>query len=341
MPITVSLSEAKQAMIHILRANLVPMFVGRPASGKSSTAHQIAEEYNLFIIDLRVAGSDPCDFTGFAQINKETGRGSYAPMDTFPLKGDPIPEGYSGWLLLLDEYNSAEPQVLKATYQLLLDFKVGKESLHEKVSIICIGNRIKDNGIVSEIGTALQSRLIHLELSDETFEFIQWAETNDIDHRITAFLKLKPEYVNNFNPDHTDKTFAAERTWEFASRLLKEATLESPLILPLMAGAVSDGVATEFITYTQIYKELPTISEILTYPETVLMPTSPGILFAMTGFVANHLDASNEKQLAKFIARMPMEFQVVCMREIFRRKPEMAEVGAIVDWTIKNAVELH
>jgi len=50
---------------------------------------------------------------GFPTLNKDRTRSHYAPPSTFPLEGDPIPEGYAGWLVLMDEINSA-PKAVQA-----------------------------------------------------------------------------------------------------------------------------------------------------------------------------------------------------------------------------------
>lgn len=42
------------------------------------------------------------------------GRADYAPFAHFPIEGDPLPEGYSGWLLFLDELTSALPAIQAA-----------------------------------------------------------------------------------------------------------------------------------------------------------------------------------------------------------------------------------
>ena len=42
-------------------AQIVPMITGSPGIGKSAVVHQVAEEYNLKVIDLRLAQCDPTD----------------------------------------------------------------------------------------------------------------------------------------------------------------------------------------------------------------------------------------------------------------------------------------
>lgn len=109
----VKISQAASMITKAIKAKLVPMLVGSPGTGKSMIVQDIAESYGLKLIDMRLSQCDPTDLMGFPNINKE-GRAGYAPMETFPIEGDPLPEGYSGWLLFLDEFNSAPPSVQAA-----------------------------------------------------------------------------------------------------------------------------------------------------------------------------------------------------------------------------------
>ena len=101
----VKASQASTMIAKFLRARLVPMVEGSPGIGKSSIAQQVAKEFNLKLIDIRLAQCDPTDLCGFPRIDGN--KAGYVPMDTFPLDGDEIPKGYSGWLILFDEITSA------------------------------------------------------------------------------------------------------------------------------------------------------------------------------------------------------------------------------------------
>ena len=108
------MNEAKHCIAEAIKAKLVPLIAGSPAVGKSSIVHEIAKEYGLKVIDVRLAQCDPCDLMGFPHIDKETGKAHYAPMGTFPIVGDEIPEGFNGWLVFLDEFTSASRAVQAA-----------------------------------------------------------------------------------------------------------------------------------------------------------------------------------------------------------------------------------
>lgn len=340
MSLTVNINQARELMIHLIHARLVPNLIGSPAIGKSSICHSIAEEYDLKVIDIRLAQCDPTDLLGFPNINRESYKAEYAPMSTFPLEGDELPKDCNGWLLFLDEFNSADRAVQKAAYKLILDRMIGEYKLHPKVAIICAGNLETDNAIVEEMSTALQSRLVHLELTVDQNIWIDWASENGIDHRITSFIKFKPGNLYSFNPNHTDRTYASPRTWEFANRIIKQMGLEDPLLPTALAGTISEGVAREFIGFCKIYKQLPTISDIIRQGDSINVPDEPSILYALTGSISHHANSDNIAELMAFVRRIPIEFQVVCLREIVRRSKILLRNPAITAWITENATEL-
>ena len=179
----VKISQAISMVTGFIQAKLVPMLVGSPGCGKSQIIHQIAKEYNLKVIDLRLSQCDPTDLSGFPTTKGN--KAGYLPMETFPIEGDKIPEGYSGWMLFLDEMNAASPAVQAAAYKLVLDRMVGIYHLHKNVAIACAGNLETDNAIVQPMSTALQSRLVHLELVVDVKEWLDLYNhviQSDLDH---------------------------------------------------------------------------------------------------------------------------------------------------------------
>ena len=205
----VRISQAASMVAKFIRTKIVVMLHGSPAIGKSAIVQQIANEYGLKLIDLRLAQCDPTDLAGFPTITGE--KASYKPMDTFPIEGDTVPKGYNGWLLFLDELNSAPPAIQSAAYKVILDRMVGNHKLHKNVAIVAAGNLETDNAIVQPMSTALQSRMAHLELVVDSKEWVDWASSNEIDHRITSYINFRPDALYTFSPDHTDKTYASPR----------------------------------------------------------------------------------------------------------------------------------
>lgn len=258
-------------------------------------------------------------------------------MSTFPLEGDAIPKGYSGWLILFDEISSAPPSLQAASYKILLDRMIGSHKLHKNVALCAAGNKETDNAVVFPMSTALQSRLVHMELVVDHKEWIDWGNEHGIDHRITSFIGFKPGALYTFQADHTDNTYACPRTWEFASRVLKVVDFGSPELLPMLAGTLSEGVAREFIGYCKVFNELPTMAQILEKPDSIRVPLESSVLFAMSGAISHYAKADNIGDLLKFVVRLPIEFQVITVKQAIKRTPALMANAAVQEWINKHA----
>ena len=328
--------EAPELIQDVLKANLVPFIGSSPGLGKSSIAKQIAENYNLELIDVRLAGYDPTSIDGFPMVNLDRTKASYIPMNTFPIEGDPLPKGKAGWLILLDELNSAPLSVQTAAYRLVLDKQVGEHNLHSKVAIMAAGNLSTDGAIVNRTGTAMQSRMVHFELVVDNDDWLEWAVNSKMDHRITSFIRFKPQALHKFDPKHNDKTFACPRTWEFLSNIIKGWKTIERAKLPILAGTVSEGMAREFIVFCDIYKSLPTIGEILRDPYNFVAPEEPSVIYAVSGLIANHITKDTAEKLMIAIYKLPAEFQIVCLSEAIARDRSILQLPLMRKWTKDN-----
>lgn len=216
---------------------------------------------------------------------------------------------------------------------------VGIHNLHKNVAIVCAGNLESDGAIVQPMSTALQSRLVHLEVEVNNKEWVDWANSKGFDHRITSYIDFRPDQIYTFSPDHADKTYASPRTWEFMNNLLKVSKITRDM-LPLMIGTVGEGTAREFYGFCEIQDRLPKLEEIISKPNTIKVPDEPSVLFALSGSLAANATDENVSSLITFIGRMPAEFQVVCLRNLVRRNKSLLKNPAIIGWITKASVDL-
>ena len=326
-----------QAIKDILIAKLVPFISGSPGIGKSEIIKQVAEDFDLELIDFRLAQCDPTDLVGIPINDK--GRLDFAPPKTIPLEGDPIPKGKSGWLLFLDEMNAAPLSVQSSSYKLVLDRMVGQHKLHPNVAIVCAGNKSSDRAITNRLSTAMQSRLIHLNLEVDTDSWIDWAENKGIDHRIISFIRFRPELLHKFDPSHSDNTFSTPRTWHFAHKLIKDKEVTSSM-LPILAGTIGEGPAFEFKGFLDIYHNLPSFKDIEVNPMLKTNLEEPSHLYALSGLVSSNLTESNIPKVMKFIERMPKEFQVITLQSSISRNKSWIKIKEVQQWIKQNASEL-
>jgi len=324
-----------ECLSRCLEARQVPFVKGAPGIGKSDIIRQVAEKYELKVIDLRLAQCDPTDLQGFPVPRGE--KMDYVPPAHFPLAGEEIPAGFKGWLLFLDEYSTAPPSVQAASYKVILDRCVGIHPLHKNVAIVAAGNRETDKAVVYKMSTASQSRLIHYTLKVSYEFWLDWAMTHDIDHRIRAYIKWKPVNLHKFDPNHANDTFPCPRTWEFVHTLIVGRKELDKIDLANIAGAIGQGTGREFRTFSQIYKKLPTFEEILKNPKGIAIPDKPDVLHALASLISHPDNVKHIENAIEFLERMPIEFQVWTLRDVIRKSPDAINLPKVNEWKQRNA----
>lgn len=310
-----------QQVERALKSKLVPIVRSSPGLGKSDILRGLAKKYGLYLIDIRLSQADVTDLNGFP-FRTEDGRAEFLPFKHFPVEGDEPPEGYKGWLLFFDELTSAPKQIQAAAYKILLDREIGFRKLDKRVAIVAAGNKAGDNAVTHEISTALQSRLIHLEMRADLRDWITWAVDAQVDSRIIAFLEWKPELLHSFDPNHDQYTYTCPRTWWFTNLLIQDQSV-SMSDLPLLAGTISTGPAMEFITFCEIFDSLPKIADILKDPENTPVPTELSTKYAAATSLAEHFSDATASDLVTYLNRFPVEFRIVCMRLVDQRLPNL------------------
>lgn len=320
-------SQVVSSVIRCFEAEIAPFIAGQPGIGKSAIANQLAAKYKLKVIDLRLSQCDPTELQGLP--TNVDGRLGYLPPMNLPLAGDPIPDGYEGWVLFLDEMNTAPKAVAAAAYK-LLDRMVGQHKLHPNVFIIAAGNRDNDGAITTPMSTATTSRMAKLELIPHLGEWIEWAVGQGIDGRILGFLNFRPEMFNTFDPK-SKESFACPRTWERVSKLIKGSEVSLRNDFDLIKGVVGN-CAREFIEYCGLYGNLATLEEILNNPKGIEIPNRNDLKFAYAGFITSHITVENAPKMMAFTSRLPIEFQITALRPTFRVKKELIRVPEVMAW---------
>jgi len=363
--IEVTMKQALPLVKDVLRAKLVPNLLSSPGIGKSALAKMIAKVWNLKLIDVRLSQADPSDLNGFPMILQHTlqrlkgepharPKAGYIPMETFPIKGDPLPvktwkevngemvpdEYYAGWLILMDEFNSATLNVQAAAYKIVLDKMVGMHLLHSHCHQIAAGNLMTDKAIVMRLSTAMQSRVTHLVIRVCNISWDEWAEQEQIDHRVRSFMKYRPKLLHNFKPDHDDLTFACPRTWEMTSKIIMPMEKVLAEKLPIIAGTVGVGAAREFRAYCGVFDKIPTIKDILADPTGCKLGDEPSVHYALAGLVGHHLSPANADKLIPFIMRIGIDFQAVTIRGAVARDYSLINTPFVKDWVTSNSKEL-
>lgn len=216
--VKLSPSEVYEFITRALAVRQVPYVAGPPAIGKSQVVHQVADDANALMIDMRLSQKLSEDLTGLPERDTKRGKAIYLPFDDIPLEGDPIPDGYSGWLLFLDELSSASEEVLAAAYSLILDRMVGGKKLHDKCLVVAAGNRASDSAIARELPDTLITRMLPCEMTVNTKDWLMWAGGHSkANEAVVDFINKNPNklyaHVEQKSREELE-TYPTPRGWE-------------------------------------------------------------------------------------------------------------------------------
>jgi len=328
--------ELEECLTEDLKAGLTPMVSSSPGMGKSDIIRTIADTFMLKVIDFRVSQCEPVDMQGYPGVTN--GRMTFHIPEYFPIEGDTIPDGYDGWLLFLDEFNSGNKQTEAAAYKLILDREVYKYKLHPRCLIAAAGNLTTDRAIVNTQSTATTSRLTHYRMRVDHNVWVDWANAHGVDHRIISLIKFKPELLHRFDTSTSELTFPCPRTWEFASKVIKNKPKVDLITKTRLAGTIGEGAAVELATYSEIYQNLPTIEQILSNPKSGWkVPKEPSEQYAVTTMLAHNCTNDNIEKIVIAINRLPVDFQVITFKDIYKRSPQLKGHSVIKQWVAKNS----
>jgi hypothetical protein len=232
------------------------MLWGPPGVGKSQIVAQVAARHKTPMIDLRLSQMEPTDLRGIPfRVNELV---EWAVPAMMP---DAVRHGYEG-ILFLDEITSAAPTVSAAAYQLILDRALGAYEVPPGWAIFAAGNRQGDRGITYSMPAPLANRFTHFDVDVNLDDWVAWAYAHDIDERIIAFLRFRPELLFDFNPAHNPVAFPSPRSWEFAHRALSKFADQPALLLGALQACVGPAAGIEAKAFMDNLDNLPDIDAI-------------------------------------------------------------------------------
>lgn len=270
------------------------MIWGPPGVGKSQIIHEIGRRHEAPVIDIRLSQMEPSDLRGIPFRVDNTVEWAIPAM--LPNEKRHGPKG----ILFLDEITSAAPTVSVAAYQLILDRRLGEYRVPDGWVIFAAGNRQGDRGVTYSMPAPLSNRFSHLEFETHLDDWVQWAYANNIDERIIAFLRFRPELLFDFDPAHNPVAFPSPRSWEFAHRALQKFEDKPELLLGVFQACVGPAAGVELKAFIDNLDNLPNIDAITIGDESVPVPKETDLQYAVAAALVGRSiraqDSENEAE---------------------------------------------
>lgn len=323
--------------------NLPVIMMGAPGVGKSDCARQAAVNYldvkeiadlkldgaNRNFIDLRASLLDPVDVHGLPTVDKEEMVARWAPMGLLPREGHDAEFG----ILFIDELTNAPKSVQGALYGLVLDRRVGEYRVPAGWRIVAAGNRVEDRAAAGRLASALANRFVHLEVEPTVDDWIKWAIEYGVAPELVAFMRFRPELLNDFDPDRTIN--ATPRTWKMVADIVA-AKLPEDRETRLIYAAVGDGPGAEVCAFLKVWRELPNPDAVLMNPEGAEIPENSAGKYAISGALARRVKEESLEAMITYMNRLPAEFGVMAIRDATTRDTALTATTAFINWAQAN-----
>lgn len=309
-----------------------PAFIwGPPGVGKSDTVAQVAASMEAELVDVRLNLMDPTDIKGFPMPDVESGQMHWLPANFLPpmlVKEEvkisakktelQLVANSSRGILFLDELNQAPPSVQAASYQLLLNRKVGDYTLPDGWSILAAGNRESDRSNAQRMPAALSLRLTHLDYDVNVDDWCDWAldQGDKVPVELLSFIRFRPDLLHAF--DATQRSSPNPRGWFFCGQYTNSG-LDAHLEFEMMKGTVGEAAAGEYRAFLQVFRELPSVDQIKLEPETTPISEMPAVKFAIGAALAAATTKDVFPRFMKYMERMEPEWTITYVRDAQRR----------------------
>jgi len=301
---TTSPSKLKIAIQHCI-ARKRPVFLwGAPGIGKSDIVAQVAKDQNRPLIDIRLPLMEPTDIRGIpylADVKVYDKDGNLVKDDNnvpiydkefkWSTPSDLPTDEASRALVFFDEMSAAPPSVQAATYQIILNRRIGNYELPKEAVIVAAGNRVKDKGVAYNMPMPLANRFSHLTLEVSAEDWTEWAALNRVHKDVVGYISFQPGDLNGFNPNQEGMAFATPRSWYFVSELIQEVdangkmidtSISDDVLGDLVKGTVGEGSGSKFMTYRRQAANLPHAKDVLSGKITKLNNKAVDITYALT-----------------------------------------------------------
>lgn len=301
------------------------LLLGQPGAGKSALARDIGNELKFDnVVEFNASLRDPVDLLGTPNNHGETTRWK---------KPDDLAKLETGRnLLIIEELTDCTLPMQNACCGLIYDRRVGELKLSDETYIVASGNRTEDKSGANRLSTKLANRMRIFDFDVSLNDWCEWALNAGIDPILIQFLRFKPDLLTAFEPNA--RVSPTPRAWERVAQIPQ--SLSGDLYFANVAGDVGEGAAAVYTGFRKLYESLPDPDEIMLKPKEAVMPEQMDVLYALTGAIAHRINKDNFDRAMEFVNRMPPQFNVMCVNDAMRLKPEIKSTKAFVQWAVAN-----
>ena len=323
------IEKTKQTLAQLIPQREPLLLVGPPGGGKTDSIKQVCADLKYNLVISHPVLDDRVDYKGLPAIIND--QAHFLPFGNLEKM---LPQNCKKPLVwFFDDSGQAPLDVQAAMMQLIHGRELNGQKISPLVTFVSATNRKKDKAGVSGMIRPLLDRFIAvLELEFNLDDWIAWMMKQKYDPMIAGYSRWKPDMIINAEPSGEMEKIPTPRSLAGVGRLLKLGLND----VEILAGAVGRAWAIEFNTFRNIITELPDKEEIFKSPKTAPVPKKNDVLYALMANLAFYTQEKNVNALMTYLARVSVEFSVVCFKDCAARLPNIMKNKRFSKWCDEN-----
>jgi hypothetical protein len=326
-------SQIIRLLSHAFRNRLKVLIVSSPGIGKSALVELAAKMAEADLVVMHPAVSDPTDFKGMPAVIKSGSRtlAEFLPFGSLRK----LVEATGLTVCFIDDIGQAPHAVQAALMQLIQAREVDGTRISDHVVFVGATNDSSHMAGVSSILEPVKSRWdTIIELVCDVDDWVAWALGRGIAPAVIAFVRFRPNLLNDFKATRELKNSPCPRTVESVGRWVATG-IEDPLVI---AGAAGLGFATEFTAFMKVWRAIPDLDHIIQNPAIATVPSrsDPSLCVALVCALASKAAKGNFAAIITYLERLPKEYEFLAVRDATARDATLNETAAYTQWALKN-----
>ena len=339
-----NINEIKKAILYCFNnpSTLIPHVESSPGIGKSDIVKEIAielaqqknmefyegpenfDENKFGLIDMRLNQLDISDLTGLAipSVDKKSVQFTASPY---------IPNTGQG-VLFVDEIRQVSTQNQSLASQLFLGRRIGTNRLGDGWHIVTAANRTTDRASAHRMPTHIGNRLKALELDFHLDSFVDYMHSIGTPDVGIAFAKWKPDILQSF--DANKEINCTPRSYIGA---MSDLNAPPEIRFNLIRGCIGEGPAAELLGFDKVWKNMPSLEDIINYPKDTKVPEAADTQFALANMLGMNVTEEIFSPIMEYLKRLPdREYQTVFVKTALGKNSNLADTDVFSKYLEDN-----
>jgi len=240
-------------------------------------------------------------------------------------------------VVLIDDLGQAAISTQAAYMQVILQRELDGQPISPFVRFVAATNRKEDRAGVAGILDPLLSRFYGIHELDLNIEdWCSWAWKYNMPASLISFAQFDKDLLLESKPSKDMENVPTGRTYASAGKQ-QNAGIPKGMDFYIYKGAAGEVFATKYISYCNIYLQLPTVGEIENDPLGTRMPMNLSEQYALMNNISAAMTVKNARPLMQYLTRMPAELMAAAMVNAGKRNVSLMTSPEYTQWAIKNA----